>query len=137
MKPITITSFINAPLSKVWECWTVEAHIEKWNFASTEWHCPDAKNNLIKGGEFHYTMAAKDNSMSFDFWGTYQEIIFEKRIEIVLGDGRKVTVDFEETENGVQLTEIFDPENENPIDLQRTGWQLILDNFKTYTENQI
>ncbi len=137
MKPITITSFINAPLSKVWECWTVETHIEKWNFASTEWHCPDAKNNLIKGGEFHYTMAAKDNSMSFDFWGTYQEIIFEKRIEIVLGDGRKVTVDFEETENGVQLTEIFDPENENPIDLQRTGWQLILDNFKTYAENQI
>jgi uncharacterized protein YndB with AHSA1/START domain len=137
MKPITITSFINAPISKVWECWTVETHIEKWNFASTEWHCPDAKNNLIKGGEFHYTMAAKDNSMSFDFWGTYQEIIFEKRIEIVLGDGRKVTVDFEETENGVQLTEIFDPENENPIDLQQIGWQLILDNFKTYTENQI
>ncbi len=137
MKPITITSFINAPISKVWECWTVETHIEKWNFASTEWHCPDAKNNLIKGGEFHYTMAAKDNSMSFDFWGTYQEIIFEKRIEIVLGDGRKVTVDFEETENGVQLTEVFDPENENPVDLQRTGWQLILDNFKTYAENQI
>lgn len=137
MKPITITSFINAPLSKVWECWTVARHIEKWNFASTEWHCPDAKNNLIKGGEFHYTMAAKDNSMSFDFWGTYQEIIFEKHIEIVLGDGRKVTVDFEETENGVQLTEVFDPENENPVDLQRTGWQLILDNFKTYTENQI
>ncbi|MFZ9742064.1 MAG: SRPBCC domain-containing protein [Chitinophagaceae bacterium] len=137
MKPITITSFINAPISKVWECWTVETHIEKWNFTSTEWHCPDAKNNLIKGGEFHYTMAAKDNSMSFDFWGTYQEIIFEKRIEIVLGDGRKVTVDFEETENGVQLTEVFDPENENPVDLQRTGWQLILDNFKTYAENQI
>ena len=80
-------------------------------------------------------MAAKDNSMSFDFWGTYQEIIFEKQIEIILGDGRKMTVTFEEIENGVIVTEELEPENENPIELQKAGWQMILDNFKKYTEH--
>ena len=80
-------------------------------------------------------MAAKDNSMRFDFWGTYQEMIFEKHIEIILGDGRKMTVNFEEIENGVFVTEEFEPENENPIELQQAGWQMILDNFKKYTEN--
>lgn len=135
MDPITVTSIIHAPIHKVWECWTTDEHIEKWNFASSDWYCPSAKNNLIIGGEFHYTMASIDNSMSFDFWGTYQEIIVEKRIEIVLGDGRNVKVVFEETENGVQLTEVFDPEQENPIELQQAGWQSILDNFKKYTES--
>ncbi len=135
MNPIKVTSTINASIHKVWTSWTKSEHIEKWHFASDEWHCPEAKNNLIVGGEFHYTMAAKDNSMSFDFWGTYQEIIFEKHFKIILGDGRKMTVTFEEIENGVIVTEEFEPENENPIELQQVGWQMILDNFKNYTEN--
>ena len=134
MSPITITSIINAPINKVWKCWTEEEHIKNWNFASPEWHCPDATNNLIKGGEFHYTMAAKDNSMSFDFWGTYQEIVFEKSIAIILGDGRKVSISFEEIENSVLVTETFEPEKINPIELQQKGWQTIVDNFKKYTE---
>ncbi len=137
MNFITITSNINAPISKVWECWTKEEHIEQWNFASPEWHCPTAKNNLIKGGEFHYIMAAKDNSMSFDFWGTYENIESKKFIEIVLGDGRKMSVLFEQTENRTLLTESFEPETENTIELQQKGWQMILDNFKKYTENQL
>ena len=135
MNPITVSSTIHAPIHKVWDCWTKAEHIEKWNFASDDWNCPEAKNNLIVSGEFHYTMAAKDNSMRFDFWGTYQEMIFEKHIEIILGDGRKMTVNFEEIENGVFVTEEFEPENENPIELQQAGWQMILDNFKKYTEN--
>ena len=134
MTSITISSTINAPINKVWECWTKDEHIKKWNFASNEWHCPDVKNNLIKGGEFHYTMAAKDNSMSFDFWGTYQEIIFQKAIEIKLGDGRMLSISFEETENGVMVTEVFDPEKVNPVEMQQAGWQMILDNFKKHTE---
>jgi uncharacterized protein YndB with AHSA1/START domain len=134
MKPITITSSIKAPIAKVWECWTNPEHVKNWNFASIEWHCPDAKNNLTIGGEFHYTMAAKDNSMSFDFWGTYQDIIIEKQIEIVLGDERKLRVTFEEIEDGVLLTEAFEPEHENPIEIQQTGWQMIVDNFKKYVE---
>ena len=137
MNLITITSTINAPIHKVWGCWTNVEDIKNWNFASPEWHCPDAKNNLIENGEFHYIMAAKDNSMSFDFWGTYQEIIFQKEINIILGDGRKLTIFFEENENGILLTEVFEPENENPVDLQKMGWQMILDNFKKYVENKM
>lgn len=136
MKTITISSMINASINKVWECWTNPEHIKNWNFATSDWHCPDATNDLKKGGEFHYRMAAKDNSMSFDFWGTYQEIIFEKLIEIILGDGRKVKVAFEVFGDSVVVTEIFEPEQENPIELQQSGWQMILDNFKKYTENQ-
>jgi len=86
------------------------------------------------GGEFHYTMAAKDNSSQFDFWGTYQAIEINKRIEIVLGDGRIMKVLFDETEEGIVVTEQFEPENQNPIDLQQAGWQMILDNFKNYVE---
>lgn len=134
MNLITIQSTINAPISKVWEYWTSEAHVKNWNFAVSEWHCPNATNNLIVGGEFHYTMAAKDNSMSFDFWGTYQVIENEKRIEIILGDGRQMKVNFEATLTGTILTEIFEPEKVNPADRQQAGWQMILDNFKKYVE---
>jgi uncharacterized protein YndB with AHSA1/START domain len=95
MNPITITSTINASIHKVWDCWTNAEHVTKWNFASDDWHCPEAKNNLIVGGEFHYIMAAKDNSMQFDFWGTFKEIIVEKSIDIFLGDGRKLSVTFD------------------------------------------
>lgn len=134
MNPITISAIINAPINIVWECWTQEKHITDWNFASTDWHCPSAKNNLTEGGEFHYTMAAKDNTMSFDFWGTYQKIEIEKCLEIILGDERKVSVYFDEIFNGTLVTETFDPEEVNPIELQQAGWQMILDNFKNYVE---
>ncbi len=134
MNPITISTIINAPIHIVWEYWTQEKHITNWNFASTDWHCPSAKNNLTEGGEFHYTMAAKDNTMSFDFWGTYQKIEIEKSLEIILGDERKVSVYFEVISNGTLVTETFDPEEVNPIELQQTGWQMILDNFKNYVE---
>jgi uncharacterized protein YndB with AHSA1/START domain len=137
MNSISIKSNINAPINKVWEYWIKEEHIKNWNFASPEWHCPNAINNLIKGGEFHYTMAAKDNSMSFDFWGTYQNIEPKRFIEILLGDARKMSVLFEETESGTLVTETFEPETENSIELQQVGWQMILDNFKRYTEKQL
>ena len=134
MNPITISTIINAPIHIVWEYWTQEKHITNWNFASTDWHCPSAKNNLTEGGEFHYTMAAKDNTMSFDFWGTYKKIEIEKSLEIILGDERKVYVYFEVIPNGTLVIETFDPEEVNPIELQQTGWQMILDNFKNYVE---
>jgi len=130
IQPISIQSIINAPINKVWECWTREEHITKWNFASSDWHCPSATNDFIAGGEFHYIMAAKDNSMSFDFWGTYQKIEVEKSIEILLGDGRRMSVYFEVLPNGTLITETFEAEKENPIEMQQTGWQMILDNLK-------
>jgi len=99
-----------------------------------DWYCPNATNNLVVGWEFHYTMAAKDNSFSFDFWGTYQKIEIEKSIEIILGDSRKIIVTFEFTDGGTLVTEHFEPETQNPVDRQQAGWQMILDNFKNYMD---
>jgi uncharacterized protein YndB with AHSA1/START domain len=134
MNLIKLEATINAPISKVWEFWTKEEHVKNWNFASSDWHCPNAINNLVVGGEFHYIMSAKDNSMSFDFWGTYKKIEIEKNIEILLGDGRKMKVTFESSDTGTIVTEEFEPEQENPAEMQRAGWQMILDNFKKYVE---
>ncbi len=134
---ITVQSLINAPISKVWEYWTGEKHIVHWNFASPDWHCPKAHNSLKEGEEFHYTMAAKDGSFSFDFWGTYQKIDFEKTIEIILGDNRKMLVHFIEQMDGTLVSEQFEPESQNPPEMQQMGWQMILDNFKGYVENEL
>jgi uncharacterized protein YndB with AHSA1/START domain len=124
MSTITVKATVNAPLSKVWQYFTQPEHIMNWNNASPDWHCPAATNNLVAGGEFHYTMAAKDGSYSFDFTGTYEGF----------ADGRKVIVTFEEEAEGVLITETFEPEEVNSMELQKGGWQAILDNFKTYTE---
>ena len=132
---ITVETIINAPLTTVWEMWTSPKHVQHWNFASPDWHCPSAKTELQVGGEFHYEMAAKDGSMSFDFWGTFQQIEEQKSLEIVIGDGRKMQVTFETTEAVTKVTEHFEPENQNPEDMQQAGWQMILDNFKSYVEN--
>ncbi len=134
MNLIKVESTINAPISKVWESWTIVEHVKNWNFASSDWHCPNATNNLVVGGEFHYTMSAKDNSMRFDFLGTYENIEIEKSIEILLGDGRKMKVNFDSSDTGTIVTEEFEPEQENPTEMQRAGWQMILDNFKKYVE---
>ena len=131
---ITVTNIINAPIEKVWKYWTKEEHVKNWNFAASDWHCPSATNNLQLGGEFHYTMAAKDNSFSFDFWGTYQKIEPEKLLEITLGDGRQMKVGFEGIGDSTVVTEQFEPETQNPEEMQKAGWQMILDNFKKYVE---
>ena len=134
---ITVTTMINVPVQKVWEYWTKEEHVKNWNFAASDWHCPNATNNLQIGGEFHYTMAAKDNSFSFDFWGTYQNIEPEKSLEITLGDGRQMKVGFEAKGDSTVVTEQFEPETQNPEEMQKAGWQMILDNFKAYVEQSI
>jgi uncharacterized protein YndB with AHSA1/START domain len=131
---ITVQTNINSSLAQVWECWTLPEHIVNWNFASDDWCCPAATNVLQVGAEFHYTMAAKDDSFSFDFWGTYNQIELQKLLSITLGDGRKLTITFEDTNNGILVTEQFDPESENSVELQQAGWQQILDNFKKYVE---
>ena len=136
MDKIHVQTNIKAPLSKVWLYWTQPEHITKWNFASPDWHCPNAVNDLVTGGEFHYLMAAKDDSFKFDFWGTYISIIAEKNLEIVLRDRRKMTVTFEKTDHNTLISEFFEPENENPVEMQKSGWQAILDNFRLYAERQ-
>jgi uncharacterized protein YndB with AHSA1/START domain len=131
---ITVQTSINSSLAQVWECWTQPEPRVNWNFASDDWCCPAATNDLHVGAEFHYTMAAKDNSFNFDFWGTYDQIVVQKLLAITLGDGRKLTISFEDTNNGILVTEQFDPESENPVELQQAGWQQILDNFKKYVD---
>lgn len=131
---ITIQNTINASIDKVWDFWTTPEHITRWSFASPDWHTPYAENDLREGGKFSSTMAAKDGSMSFDFGGEYTLVEKNKAIEYVLGDGRKVEISFTETPSGVEIIQSFDPETQNPEEMQRGGWQAILDNFKSYTE---
>lgn len=132
---ITVKSNIDAPIIKIWEYWTSPEHITKWNNASEDWHTPYAENDLRTGGKFKSTMAAKDGSMSFDFEGEYSLVEPNKTIKYTMPDGRKVEVYFCEISGGIEITESFDPENQNPEEMQQEGWQAILDNFKKYVEN--
>lgn len=132
---ITVQTILKAPIEKVWELWISPEHITQWNHASADWHTPYAENDLKVGGKFKYTMAAKDGSMQFDFGGTYTEIVNHSLIAYTIDDGRKVKITFESQENGVVITEKFDPETENSEALQQQGWQAILDNFKKYVES--
>lgn len=132
---ITVQNTINASIDKVWDFWTLPEHIVNWSFASAEWHTPHAENDLREGGKFKSTMAAKDGSMSFDFEGEYTLVKPKEAIEYIMADGRKVEITFKETEEGVEIVESFDPETQNSEEMQRGGWHAILDNFKSYVEN--
>ena len=135
MERIQVSTWVNATLARVWECWNSPEHVMQWNFAVADWHCPGAYNKFIVGGEFHYVMASRDGSMEFDFWGTYDQIVPEQLLEITLGDGRKLTVQFAAEGTGTRVTELFQPENQNPAEMQQAGWQMILENFKKHTES--
>lgn len=132
---ITVETQVNAAIEKVWDSWTNPKHITQWNQASPDWHTPFAENDLRIAGIFKSTMAAKDGSMSFDFWGTYTNLISYRLIEYTMGDGRKTKIIFEEKGSEVSVIETFEAEEENPVELQRGGWQAILDSFKKYTES--
>ena len=132
---IEISTHVTADLDHVWNCWTKPDHITKWNFAADSWHCPHAINDLKAGGTFSWRMEAKDGSMGFDFAGTYRHIEDKKHIESELGDGRKIFVAFNSQDDGVLVVERFEAESMNPVDMQRQGWQNILDNFKKYAES--
>ena len=131
---ITVLAIVNAPIEKVWRFWTTPEHIIKWNNASDDWYTPKAENNLFTGGKFNYRMEAKDGSFGFDYWGVYNKVILFKLIDFTLGDGRKVKIIFTSQGNNTEVDETFEAESENPIDMQRVGWQAILDNFKKYVE---
>jgi uncharacterized protein YndB with AHSA1/START domain len=132
---ITVHNTVNAPVEKVWKYWTMPEHITKWNSASDDWHSPRAENDLRKGGKFFARMEAKDGSVGFDFEGVYDEVKTNELIAYTMGDGRKVIVTFLPAGNTTTVTETFDAETVNPVEMQRGGWQAILDNFKKYTEN--
>ena len=131
---ITVESIINAPVEKVWEFWSAPEHITKWCSASPDWHAPKAENDLQVSGKFLTRMEAKDGSFGFDFGGVYDEVKTNELIEYTMGDGRKVDIHFSTTGNTTKVVETFDAESTNPVEMQRGGWQAILDNFKKYTE---
>lgn len=135
MNTITVRIIVNAPITKVWDCWNKPEHITGWAFASDDWEAPAAENDLRTGGKFKTVMAAKNKNSSFDFTGTYTIVKEHELIEYNMDDGRHVKVEFKETPEGVRLTETFDPEKENTEEVQRSGWQAILGNFKKYVES--
>ena len=135
MTKLTVESIIKKPLKNVWDFYTQPEHIVHWNFAHESWACPNAESDLKTGGTFLYRMEAKDGSFWFDFSGTYTAIKPFERIAYTMDDGRQVTIHFNEiAQDTIRVTQIFEPESQNPIEPQQQGWQAILNNFKQYTE---
>lgn len=129
---VTIEATIQASLEKVWSVWTSPEHIVKWNAASDDWHTTKAENDLRVGGRFLSRMEAKDGSFGFDFTGTYDEVVQHELIAYTMEDARKVRVHFSQSGKSTKIVSVFDAEQENPVDMQRNGWQAILDNFAKY-----
>ena len=137
MEKITVKVTLHAPIEKVWQYFTLSQHITKWYFASDDWHAPRAENDLRIGGKFFTRMEAKDGSFGFDFEGVYETIKLNEEIAFGLEDGRKVIISFSTEGSNTIVTESFDTENINPIEMQQQGWQAILDNFKKYILEEI
>lgn len=131
---ITLETTVHTPVEKVWDYWTSPQHITKWYNASDDWHAPNAENDLRVGGRFHTRMEAKDGSFGFDFNGVYDEVRINEFISYTIGDGRKVTITFISQENDTKVIEAFEAETTNSIEMQKAGWQAILENFKKYSE---
>jgi uncharacterized protein YndB with AHSA1/START domain len=131
---ITVETTVHAPIEKAWQYWTEPEHIKNWNNASGDWHTPQAENNMETGGSFSYRMEAKDGSFGFDFGGIYDEVEQQAYIAYTIADGRKVSIRFSSDGGDTKVTETFEAEQENAVELQQSGWQAILDNFKKYTE---
>lgn len=131
---ITVDTTVRANVEKVWNYYTDSEHITHWNFASEDWQCPRAENALQVGGKYKARMEAKDGSVGFDFEGTYDEIIAGEKLTYTLEDGRKVSVFFEGLGDETKVTTTFEAETENASEMQKDGWQSILNNFKKYVE---
>ena len=132
---ITVETIVQAPVAQVWKFWTNPEDILHWNNASDDWHTTKAENDLQPGGKFLSRMEAKDGIFGFDFWGIYDQIIEYQLIASTLGDERKLTVSFQSLGGKTKIVEGFEAESTNPIELQRAGWQAILDNFKKQIES--
>lgn len=132
---ITITTSIDAPIEKIWTYWNEPKHITQWCTPSEDWHTTKAENNVTVGGKFTSTMAAKDGSFSFDFSGVYTEVKPNEIINYTMDDGRIARILFASIENQIKIVETFEAENQNSIEMQQTGWQSILDNFKKHVED--
>lgn len=131
---ITVETLVNARLDQVWDAWNTPADIQRWNAAQDDWHTKKSTVDLREGGRFLSRMEAKDGSVGFDFEGTYTRVVPKQVIEYRMSDGREVRNEFAEQPDGVFVRVTFDAETENPPELQREGWQAILDSFGRYVE---
>jgi uncharacterized protein YndB with AHSA1/START domain len=132
---ITVEKVVRASLSSVWQSWNNPDDIKQWNAASDDWHTTQSSVDLREGGKYSARMEAKDGSAGFDFEATYTRIVPGRLIEFRMSDGRDVTVQFSEAPGGVRVRETFEAENENDPELQRQGWQAILDNFARHVQS--
>ena len=133
---ITVETLVKAAVDDVWEAWNNPADIQQWNTAQEDWHTPRSTVDLREGGKFMSRMEARDGSVGFDFEGTYTRVVPKREIAYRMSDDREVEVQFIERGDEVLVKETFDPETENTPELQRQGWQAILDNFARYVENR-
>ena len=133
---VTIETTVKAPINKVWSAWTSPEDIKQWNAASDDWHTTQSSVDLREGGAFSSRMEAKDGSFGFDFAGIYTKLIPNELLEFTFGD-RVAKVEFLNGENGVMVRETFDAETEHPIEMQRQGWQSILNNFAKHVEAKL
>lgn len=133
---ITVEATVRAHAAVVWETFTAPEHVVQWNAASDDWHCPRAENDLRVGGRFRYRMEAVDGSVGFDFEGEFTEVRAGELIAYRMDDAREVRVTFAAADGGILVRETFDAEGENPEDLQRAGWQSILDRFRVHAESR-
>lgn len=133
-KKITVEATAKAPIEKVWRTWNTPADIIQWNTPDPSWHTPSSENDLNVGGKFKHRMEAKDGSFGFDFEGIYDKVELHKEISYNMADGRNATTLFTEENGKTTIQTTFDPENENPVEMQQQGWQAILNNFVKYVE---
>jgi uncharacterized protein YndB with AHSA1/START domain len=131
---ITVETLVKAKPKRTWDAWNNPVDIKQWNTAHEDWHTTQSTVDLREGGKFLSRMEAKDGSVGFDFEGTYTRIVPNKVIEYRMSDGREVKVEFVERAEGVLVKETFDAETQNTPEMQRQGWQSILDNFGRYVE---
>jgi uncharacterized protein YndB with AHSA1/START domain len=131
---IQVRTSVMADKQKVWDYYTSPEHITQWNFAHPSWHCPSASNNMKIGGRYVARMEARDGSSGFDFDAIYTEIIILESFIYQFGD-RFAKIEFNNMNNQTEVIITFDPETENSIELQKNGWQAILNNFKEYVES--
>lgn len=132
---VTVEVKINVPCEVTWKFFISPEHIAKWYFASSDWHVPVVENDFRLNGKFKISMQAKDGGAGFDFEGVYTHIQEHKLIEYTISDGRKVKVIFSGQALVTKITEVFEAENQNPVEKQKERWQAILNNFKEYAES--
>lgn len=134
---IKIKTTVNAPAEEVWNFWTEPEHIKNWNHASDDWHTPAVQNDVREQGNFSWRMEARDGSAGFNFTGIYTQVKKPESIKYVMDDGREVEITFNQNGDATIVEEIFDPDKDHSMEMQKTGWQAILDNFKKYVEQNL